>query len=200
VAAATQRLDRIGTPTERRYFVDGRAVSEADAKALPAERLAAIEIVKEPRGVQSILLRTSTATVERAVAPAGSTPVVSMKIRSIDSTATALRVATTAAGLAARADSTGGQVIVRDMVMLRRDGTGDSTRVLERGGDSVRWEPAKQKFEGIVMLDGVPADESVMRTLPPDRIERIEVIKGAAAEKRYGPKGAHGAIVITTKK
>ncbi|MFN9117431.1 MAG: M56 family metallopeptidase [Gemmatimonas sp.] len=210
VAAATQRLDRIGTPTERRYFIDGRAVSEADAKALPAERLASIEIVKEPRGVQSILLRTSTAPVERAAAPAGSTPVVSMEIRSIDSTATALRVATTAAGLAARADSTGGQVIVRDMVMLRRDGTGDSTRVLLRSGDStrvllrsgdsVRWEPAKQKFEGIVMLDGVPADESVMRTLPPDRIERIEVIKGAAAEKLYGPKGAHGAIVITTKK
>ena len=72
--------------------------------------------------------------------------------------------------------------------------------MLERGGDSVRWEPAKQKFEGIVMLDGVPADERVMGTLPPERIERIEVIKGAATEKRYGPKGAHGAIVITTKK
>ncbi|MFN9100151.1 MAG: TonB-dependent receptor, partial [Gemmatimonadaceae bacterium] len=200
VAAATQRLERIGTPTERRYFIDGRAVSESDAKALPAERLAAIEIVKEPRGVQAIRLRTRTATNESAAAPAGSPPVVSMEIRSIDSTATALRVATTAAGLAARTDSTGVRVRMRDVVMLRQDGSGDSTRVLLRGGDSVRWEPAKQKFEGVVMLDGVPADESVLRTLPPDRIERIEVIKGAAAEKLYGPKGAHGAIVITTKK
>jgi beta-lactamase regulating signal transducer with metallopeptidase domain len=200
VAAATQRLDRIGTPTERRYFVDGRAVSEADAKALPAERLASIEIVKEARGVQSILLRTSTATVERAAAPAGSTPVVSMEIRRIDSTATALRVATTAAGLATRADSTGGQMVVRELVRVRKDGIGDSSRTMFIGRDSVRLEPAKQKFEGIVMLDGVPADESVMRTLPADRIERIEVIKGAAAEKLYGPKGVHGAIVITTKK
>jgi TonB-dependent SusC/RagA subfamily outer membrane receptor len=39
-----------------------------------------------------------------------------------------------------------------------------------------------------------------MRKLPPNQIERIEVIKGAAGEKLYGPQGARGVIVITTKK
>jgi len=36
--------------------------------------------------------------------------------------------------------------------------------------------------------------------MSPDRIQSIEVIKGAAAEKLYGPEGAKGVIRITTKK
>lgn len=200
VASATQRLDRIGTPGERRYYIDGRAASETEATALPAERLAAIEIMKEGQGVQAIRLRTRTATDGRAAPSAGSTPVVSMEIRSIDSTSTALRVAKTAAGLAARTDTTAGQMVVRDVMMLRKDGTGDSTSVRVMGGDSVRPLPAKRTFEGLVILDGVPTGESVMRTLPADRIESIEVIKGTAAEKLYGPKGANGVIVIKTKR
>lgn len=38
-----------------------------------------------------------------------------------------------------------------------------------------------------------------MGTLKPDQIERIEIIKGAAATSQYGSRAANGVIKITTK-
>jgi TonB-dependent SusC/RagA subfamily outer membrane receptor len=35
--------------------------------------------------------------------------------------------------------------------------------------------------------------------IPPDSIASVEVVKGAAATKLYGARGAHGVVVITTK-
>jgi len=59
--------------------------------------------------------------------------------------------------------------------------------------------PAGKSSEVLIFVDGVKATESAMK-MPPDRIQSIEVIKGAAAEKLYGPEGAKGVIRITTKK
>jgi TonB-dependent SusC/RagA subfamily outer membrane receptor len=39
-----------------------------------------------------------------------------------------------------------------------------------------------------------------MQSLNPDKIESINVLKGEAAEKSYGEKGAQGVIEITLKK
>lgn len=50
----------------------------------------------------------------------------------------------------------------------------------------------------LFVIDGV-----VVRGEPrltPDRIESIEVIKGAAAQERFGARAANGVILITTKK
>lgn len=51
----------------------------------------------------------------------------------------------------------------------------------------------------VVYVDGVRADDGVP-DLDPDAIERVEVIKGAAARAQYGEEGANGAILITTKR
>jgi TonB-dependent SusC/RagA subfamily outer membrane receptor len=114
----------------------------------------------------------------------------------------------TAAAPSATSDSGAKQIlaVVRDdgakqiLVAVRADGTGDSTRTVVLVGDSIRPLPARPAFDGLVILDGVPITKDVVRKLPPNRIERIEVIKGAAAEKIYGPEGANGVIRITTKK
>ena len=81
---------------------------------------------------------------------------------------------------------------------MKADGTADSSRTLVIG-ESVRMSPAKSTFEGLIFVDGVKATEEAMK-MSPDRIQSIEVIKGAAAEKLYGPEGAKGVIRITTKK
>lgn len=55
-------------------------------------------------------------------------------------------------------------------------------------------------FEGLILIDGVRAQPSELRGLRPDRIERIEVLKGDAATRQYDdPAAAKGVLRITTR-
>lgn len=52
----------------------------------------------------------------------------------------------------------------------------------------------------LVLMDGKKIDPADLRTLDTDAIERIEVLKGAAATRLYSdPAAANGVILITTK-
>jgi len=53
--------------------------------------------------------------------------------------------------------------------------------------------------EPLVYMDGELVDPGVMEGLDPDRIERIEVLKGDAAIEMYGPEAVVGVIQIFTK-
>ena len=53
----------------------------------------------------------------------------------------------------------------------------------------------------LLVIDGkINEDRALLESLDPDKIESINVLKGDAAEKSYGVKGAHGVIEITLKK
>ncbi|MGZ8468016.1 MAG: M56 family metallopeptidase [Gemmatirosa sp.] len=52
----------------------------------------------------------------------------------------------------------------------------------------------------LYVVDGVEIDGAPASLPKPDRIEAIDVIKGAAAEREYGARAAAGVIRITTKK
>jgi bla regulator protein blaR1 len=55
-------------------------------------------------------------------------------------------------------------------------------------------------FNGLLFVDGQPANQDVLHTLDPDHIQKIEVLKGAAARRLYSdPAAANGVIRITTK-
>jgi bla regulator protein BlaR1 len=59
---------------------------------------------------------------------------------------------------------------------------------------------SKSSFDGLYFLDGKQVSDTVANSLDPNRIESIEVVKGAAASMRYSdPRAAHGVIVIRTK-
>ncbi len=54
----------------------------------------------------------------------------------------------------------------------------------------------------LVLIDGAVVDGDVLRTLSPDRIESIQVIKGEAAMRlldELGEPDANGVIQIVTK-
>ena len=58
-----------------------------------------------------------------------------------------------------------------------------------------------QKFDGLLLIDGVKADASAMSALDPKKIESVEVLKGAAAAKLSSdPAARNGIIMVTTRK
>lgn len=55
------------------------------------------------------------------------------------------------------------------------------------------------KNEPLVILDGVEIPQSEMNKVSPDQIESVDVLKEEASTAKYGEKGKHGVILITTK-
>ena len=213
VATATKTLSAVAPSAERQYFIDGRATTKVEAMALPANRIASIEVRKGEGGTQAIRLTTRSLTTGAATSGAettvtASTPVgvatvmsdsaakngakvVTLRITQIDSSARGLRIVDSAAKLSFSTTSAAHP--------------GDTSRTLVTGdrlviGDRMAFVPAGKTPDVLVMIDGVKSDESAMKRLSPSQIEHIEVIKGSAAEKLYGPEGAKGVIRITTKK
>jgi TonB-linked SusC/RagA family outer membrane protein len=72
---------------------------------------------------------------------------------------------------------------------------GSNARVLIRGVGSLSGGTTP-----LYVLDGVPIEDGVFRTLNPNDFETIDVLKDAAGAGQYGSRGANGVIVITTKK
>jgi TonB family protein len=52
----------------------------------------------------------------------------------------------------------------------------------------------------LYMIDGVKADEASMKSVNPNDIEAINVLKDESAKKIYGNDGVNGVVLITTKK
>ncbi|WP_026897650.1 M56 family metallopeptidase [Daejeonella oryzae] len=55
-------------------------------------------------------------------------------------------------------------------------------------------------FKGHVVVDGIPASSSKLKTLDPNTIESMNVLDRESAIKKYGDKAKEGAIEITLKK
>lgn len=55
-------------------------------------------------------------------------------------------------------------------------------------------------FDPLYVVDGIPVETAVFRTLNPNDFESVDVLKDAAGASLYGSRGANGVIVITTKK
>ena len=85
--------------------------------------------------------------------------------------------------------------------------TGEGARIRIRGSASLT-----QLNEPIVYVDGIRVDRSAVQNfngqgnpsrlddIPPESIERIEILKGAAAATLYGTEASNGVIQIFTKK
>lgn len=52
----------------------------------------------------------------------------------------------------------------------------------------------------LIVIDGVPFENTGLGQLSADDIESMSILKGATASALYGSKGASGAIMITTKR
>ena len=50
----------------------------------------------------------------------------------------------------------------------------------------------------LVLVDDIPTDVSVLSTIPPQDVDRVEILKGASSSM-YGSRGGNGVIAVYTK-
>lgn len=71
----------------------------------------------------------------------------------------------------------------------------NNTTVILRGLGSINGA-----VEPLYVIDGVPMSSDRFRSLNPNDIDRIDVLKDAGATAIYGNRGANGVIVVSTKR
>src|SRR5690554_4267318 len=71
---------------------------------------------------------------------------------------------------------------------------GAATSVTLRGLGSIN-----ETNEPLYVVDGIPISSSRFKSINPDDIANIDVLKDAGATSIYGNRGANGVIVVTTK-
>lgn len=80
------------------------------------------------------------------------------------------------------------------VMVVNTDGSpGGNTSIRIRGSNSVTGNNS-----ALIVIDGLQGGD--LKSLNPNDIESIEVLKDASATAIYGSQGANGVIVITTKK
>jgi TonB-dependent SusC/RagA subfamily outer membrane receptor len=159
------------------YFVNGKAVPAADAKAIAPDKIAAIRVMKAlmvkdgksadaPEGRSQVRILTKDA-------PEGTDGFDMEKLASRD-----------------------GKENVSRRIMIRDDADGAAIGEAE---DHLKLRTPDGSHP-LIYIDGVAADEATMSRLDPKSILTIDVLKGPSAEKEYGARGANGVVKITTKK
>ncbi len=71
--------------------------------------------------------------------------------------------------------------------------------VKEVNVNNVLVTPARTGADPLYIIDGVKVTGEVLKTLNPETIATVNVLKSPEVIKTYGPEGAHGVIVIATK-
>ena len=80
------------------------------------------------------------------------------------------------------------------VMVVNTDGSpGGNTTIRIRGSNSVNGSNS-----ALIVIDGLQGGD--LRSLNPNDIESIEVLKDASATAVYGSQGANGVVLITTKK
>lgn len=82
-----------------------------------------------------------------------------------------------------------------DNVRLDSEQSRQTSQIVIRGTKSLSTGK-----EPLYILDGKPIDAKTMKSLNPDTIKSVSVLKDASATSIYGNKAANGAIVIGTTK
>ncbi|MBT8243634.1 MAG: hypothetical protein HKP48_06605 [Winogradskyella sp.] len=73
-----------------------------------------------------------------------------------------------------------------------------TTKVNNKMDVSLTKETSKNFEKPTIIIDGKIADQSVLQTIDVNKIEKMEVIKGEKAIKKYNSPG--GVIILTIKK
>ncbi len=196
------------------YVVDGRSVSEAEAKRVKAGEIATINVHTDAgvlslpkkgleRGVEVRIITRRSAAAPDTIRAQNS---MSSVLPTTDSEARVLSGADTGRVMLQFMRDDSSNIVVRQ----RSLGTSDLSSEIVVRVDSQYPTPARvtelhyasAAGEPLLVLDGVIAEAgiSALRNLIPTDIASIEVVKGASAERVYGSQAASGVIQVSTKR
>lgn len=185
VASAERGVNQMMTvrDTNVTYTIDGLVATAAQAHALVADSIVRINILKAANGAEFRI------TTRKAA-----------ELAAVDSAARRARLY----GALSKTLEKMPSFSVQPDLVARNGGVVINTKTssARAGSEStfVRGMARMQAFTGLVFIDGVKRDPSVIKTLDRNSIKSVEVIKGAAAAARYrDPAAAGGVIEITTK-
>jgi TonB-dependent SusC/RagA subfamily outer membrane receptor len=174
MANATMMVERDG-----RYVATAISPADADGAAgVPADRIASVNVMKlgagriGPDAMQAIWVRLRGADDRRTVTALTGTR-LRATLRNGSDTVTVQQ-------LGANGQAVGAPSMMRLRPSLR------TTR------DSAAAQP-------LYLVDGVEVTGGTEALPKPERIESIEILKGATAAVLYGERGANGVIVVKTK-
>jgi beta-lactamase regulating signal transducer with metallopeptidase domain len=158
------------------YYVDDKQVTAEEARTLVADRIVRMEVTRAQSQGPGVVRIYTNPGADGATASGG--------VR-----VTAYRDPQTPATGDAQARRAATAIVARDA-------NGVELRASRAEGTTL-----SAGFEGLLVIDGVISEASALRTMAPDAIEQVEVIKGAAATQVYDdPRAAQGVIRITTKR
>lgn len=63
----------------------------------------------------------------------------------------------------------------------------------------IRGESSTRGSKALVVLDGIPVPFLDLTDLDPTSVQEVTILKDAAAKALYGPQGAQGVLLVTTK-
>lgn len=177
------------------YYVDGHRVTAAEAHAIPASRIATVEVVG-PRAAsarRAVLTETRNAIVARLEAERHAA------IERDDGPLPGGQVSSGQAEIRIVTVPENGAASVESGFALRAHGlTEEAGRTRTRGKVSTLDEHG---FTGLLYIDGKRADASALHALDPASIASVEVLKGARARAvSSDPAAANGIIRVTTKR
>jgi TonB-dependent SusC/RagA subfamily outer membrane receptor len=216
-STVSSRLSRVSDSVV--YFVDGKPVAGPQAKAILPESIATVEVLKRnrQRDVAEIHINTLNDSLKVSTLKRTDTQVLARKRNdSTDSPGWSIHLDTLHMRTAEPGDTSSAamnramQITAsnRDVMVqsVARDSTQPGERILLRGsqectGSRVRVRGnVSSTCEPLVYIDGkLTTMASINGGLNPDRIESVEVIKGAAAIATYGPSAINGVILIKLK-
>ena len=75
----------------------------------------------------------------------------------------------------------------------------EAVYAFENGDDNKFFISTGNGKTPLYILNGKEISKEEMDAIKPDSIEKVEVLKGESATKKYGEKGENGVILITTK-
>ena len=71
--------------------------------------------------------------------------------------------------------------------------------VVTKTKDTVPVITLKNQQKALIILDGKTSNHEILNKIDPGNIESVEVLKEAAAIKKYGEKAKYGVVIVTTR-
>ncbi len=184
-ASATKRVAEVtGIDTSKvSYMIDDRRVTKEEAEKLAAANIASIDVQGGKSSLNGSVVRIRTGQ---------NVPMTNDSLARVEVSADGAMIRKIGPDSAA-----GGKLAAGNFRVLSRTPGSDSAQRIAIASSKVRTP-----FNGLLVIDGVFAKAGTdLDAISPDKIERIEVVKGPTARILYDdPRAANGVIVITTKK